>query len=341
MYATCLFCHSNLGKNESLEHFPVGRRIAYDEFTGRLWVICRGCKRWNLSPIETRWEAIEEAERLFRSTRLRVQTDNIAMAQLRDGLELVRIGKPPRLELAGWRYGNVFGKRWRKHAAIAASSLAVSAVYFGSTIGPTVFPGLSHLAGLGSSAYLLYQGAFLTSQWRERNVIRFHLRDEAGNVMGLTRRNVQEARIRGVKMNDDWALNFKCRSWNDTEYAEERIGSIDLEGEHALRALGTMMPYVNRAGARERQVLSAIKVIDNSAGMRELFTLATRPLSDPAVKLITTGRTITGLPPDLRLAMEMVLHEESERRALEGELEVLYERWREAEEIGKIADGLV
>ena len=41
-----------------------------------------------------------------------------------------------------------------------------------------------------------------------------------------------------------------------------------------------------------------------------------------------------------RLALEMALHEESEQRALEGELAPLVAAWREAEEIAAIADSL-
>ena len=29
MYSTCLFCHAQLGANEVVEHFPVGRRLAF------------------------------------------------------------------------------------------------------------------------------------------------------------------------------------------------------------------------------------------------------------------------------------------------------------------------
>ncbi|HMH86422.1 MAG TPA: hypothetical protein VK529_10795, partial [Gemmatimonadaceae bacterium] len=63
MYSTCLFCHTELGANEAVEHFPVGRRLAFDAAKGRLWVVCRKCERWNLTPVEERWEAIEECER--------------------------------------------------------------------------------------------------------------------------------------------------------------------------------------------------------------------------------------------------------------------------------------
>ena len=50
------------------------------------------------------------------------------------------------------------------------------------------------------------------------------------------------------------------------------------------------------------------------------------------------GNTLEWVSPDLRLALEMSLHEADERRALEGELAVLETRWREAEEVAAIAD---
>src|SRR6185503_3261866 len=88
-----------------LSTFPVGRRLAYDPKKGRLWVICTRCGRWNLTPLEERWEAIDDAERLFRGTRLRMSTDNIGLAQFRGGFELVRIGPALLPEIASWRYG--------------------------------------------------------------------------------------------------------------------------------------------------------------------------------------------------------------------------------------------
>ena len=111
MYSTCLFCHRDLGRNEAIELFPIGRRLAFDADRGRLWVICRRCERWNLSPLELRWEVVEACERRFRDTRTRVSTDNIGLARLPEGLDLVRIGRPNRPEFAAWRYGDQFGKR--------------------------------------------------------------------------------------------------------------------------------------------------------------------------------------------------------------------------------------
>src|SRR5215212_7702739 len=132
MYSTCLFCHGRLGANEVIEPFPVGRRLAFDASKGRLWVVCPQCRRWNLTPLEERWEAIEEAERAFRDTRLRVSTDNVGLARLREGLELVRIGAPARPEFAAWRYGDQLGVRRRgAMLKVAAGAVAAAALVTG------------------------------------------------------------------------------------------------------------------------------------------------------------------------------------------------------------------
>lgn len=62
---------------------------------GRLLRVCQ----WNLTPLEERWEEIEECERQYRGTRLRASTDQIGLARLREGMDLIRIGSPLRPEL--------------------------------------------------------------------------------------------------------------------------------------------------------------------------------------------------------------------------------------------------
>ena len=142
MYSTCLFCTNDLGTNETIEHFPIGKRLAFDSAKGRLWVVCHHCGRWNLSPLEERWEAIEEAERVFRGTFVRVSTDNIGLARLPSGLELLRIGAPLRPEFAAWRYGRHFGIRRRRTHVVAGTGIAAAAIA-AVTIGPTIAPALA------------------------------------------------------------------------------------------------------------------------------------------------------------------------------------------------------
>lgn len=50
---------------------------------------------------------------------------------------------------------------------------------------------------------------------------------------------------------------------------------------------------------------------------------------------------IQRLPGPSRLALEMALHEEQERIALQGELRGLEAAWRQAEEIAAISDSLL
>ena len=73
-------------------------------------------------------------------------------------------------------------------------------------------------------------------------------------------------------------------------------------------------------------------------GSAEDFLLRTAAESRPLGKRQDMpGRQ---LRPEGSLALEMALHEEQERRALEGELALLDAAWREAEEIAAIADRL-
>jgi len=50
---------------------------------------------------------------------------------------------------------------------------------------------------------------------------------------------------------------------------------------------------------------------------------------------------INKMPKPTQLALEMALHEEQERRALEGELWRLERAWKSAEEIAAISDSLL
>ncbi|MGE0439668.1 MAG: hypothetical protein AB7L66_14560 [Gemmatimonadales bacterium] len=105
MYRTCLACKRGLGRNRRLEFLPVGRRVAFDPWRGRLWVVCPHCARWNLVPLEERWETIETCERRYRQTRLRAGSGEIQLIGLGADLELIRIGEPSAPELAAWRFG--------------------------------------------------------------------------------------------------------------------------------------------------------------------------------------------------------------------------------------------
>ena len=63
--------------------------------------------------------------------------------------------------------------------------------------------------------------------------------------------------------------------------------------------------------------------------------------SNDAVEHFPVGRPLARLPDLTRLALEVAVADEVERRALEGELATLERAWRDAEEVAAIADSLL
>ena len=101
---------------------------------------------------------------------------------------------------------------------------------------------------------------------------------------------------------------------------------------------------MNESGAKKEEVNEAVRMIGDTPDPSILFErYAGIPVDWVRRSRITQGEPavlLAGLPKEIRLALEMATHEDTERRALEGELAVLEEAWRDAEEIAKIADDM-
>ena len=344
MYSTCLFCNEDLGKNEVIEHFPIGRRLAFDASKGRLWVVCRSCERWNLTPLEERWEAIEECERLFAETRLRASTDNIGLAKLREGLELVRIGTALRPEMAAWRYGDQFGRRRRKH--LIYTGVGISAVAGMVVMGPV----MGWIAGGGWGSWQIITNLHNLYQHRRVRVKMMVPGDERPVV--IRKKNLDKASL--VRVDDGWGLQVSFHRSGTGVYDRNALSfrmkdnsyDVTLKGEQALKAAGKLLPAVNEEGAKTRDVQTAVQLISEAADPNELFNRYAGVGGRPARSRIqprindTLGHRLDALPKEVKLALEMAAHEEQERRALEGELAILEAAWREAEEVAKIADDM-
>ena len=345
MYRTCIFCNQPLGSNEVVEAFPVGRRLAFDPAKGRLWVVCRSCERWNLTPLEERWEAVETCEKLFRATRIRTSTENIGLARHSEGLELVRIGEPLRPEFAAWRYGDQFRRRRRRWIA-AGSAAAVANVATSTTISLTMggLIGGAAAAGLGGGV----AGAVLVTVQRllnrQANSARFRRSD--GTPCTLTRDQVtQFARILAADDEPGFRIEIHKGPFS-------RKDPDSFEGDDAARAINTILPLVNGAGATAHHIREAVSRIESHGEPHRFIADSTARRSAATVRDSRTpgrGRKarlsgpgwVRKMPKPTRLALEMALHEEQERRALEGELAQLEQAWREAEEIAAIADNLL
>ena len=316
MYTTCIFCRKPLGTNGVIETFPVGRRLAFDAHRGRLWVVCRKCERWNLTPLEERWEAVEDCERIFRDTRLRVSTENIGLARHREGLTLVWIGEPLRPEFAAWRYGDQFGKRRRRTALYTAGVLGVAAAG-GVVVGLTV------------SASVLFM-LLVGTPWQQRRKV-VEIPRDGRRTMVLRSLDVSTTRL---CLSEDGA-DLRLHVANYSSLLGEQIW---LDGEEARRVAAVILPAINKAGGKKQTVADAVDLIE-AAGTPERLVTDLASADDFNMNDGSPG-FIWKMPEPTRLALEMALHEEQERRALEGELWVLEQAWKEAEEIAGIADNL-
>jgi hypothetical protein len=361
MYSTCIFCARPLGANEVLETFPVGRRLAFDAWRGRLWALCPRCARWNLAPIEERWEAVEDAERLFRSARLRVQSENIGLARLADGTELIRVGEALPGELAVWRYGERLVRR-RRHHLILATAAGVGGVAL-------VGWGVGTLGFFGVWMAWDFVGDMVRRR-SERRTVHFLPPEESPTGSALL---VQEAHLARARLEldaqDSLLLHLpatRSRRGGLIAPAIRPIPDVLLRDDVARRVLARAMVHVNESGGSRAVVQEAVDRLatagdpDNlvRAAARDGFSvgdaLAAAPLLEiPGVfrvKRTSRRRRRPGprrapaapapLPPPHLLALEMALNEEAERRAMTGELAGLEAAWREAEHIAAIADAL-
>lgn len=338
MFIHCIHCARDLGRNESLEAFPVGKRIAYDPAKGRLWVVCPHCERWNLSPLEERWEAMEDAERQFRAARLRASTDQIGLAHLRSGLDLVRIGSPLRPEMAAWRYGDQFGRRrWRQ--------LMVTGTLVGSA--SALLAGVAYIGvGIGSMAGIYANGGLWDSliHGRPKTVVA-RIRMPDGHVREVQRRHARMSVLEHTAPDAPMQLRV------------EHVGGTDvLRGADAQRVAQQLLPTVNRFGGSKNRVQDAVRLLEDVGdpalvasrlqhrlGARDADKRWKRKRNrwgDSATVSKIPGALHT-LPLHDRLALEMALHEDSERRAMEESLAELERAWQDAEMVAAIADNLL
>ncbi len=316
MYKSCMFCRKPLGANEVVESFPVGRRLAFDSGRGRLWVVCTKCERWNLTPLEERWEAVEDCERIFGDTRIRVSTDNIGLARHPEGLTLVRIGEPMRPEFAAWRYGDQFGRRRKRQILYGAGAAVV--------VGGLVVGGIA--TGVLSGALLSQSGSFVNLWTNHRTLVKLHPED--GKVIRLKRPDLLGTRLR--RTDDEHGFRIQIRKGKKKTW---------YDGLEARRFAGSILPRVNASGARKDTVQRAVQKIE-WVGHPESF-LADIAQRDSYQDKKGVPGYINKMPTTTKLALEMALHEEQERRALEGELWLLERAWEEAEEIAEISDNLL
>jgi len=313
MYSTCVFCRSSLGRNEVLEIFPFGIRVAFDPVKGRLWVICPRCNCWNLAPIEERFEVIEACEELFQGTRVRFSTDNVGLARIRNGFDIVRIGRALRPEFASWRYGPTLRRRRIEMSALVGASIVVAA---GASIGG-VWLNAFNIGAVALGAYGYSLAVVSAHHWRRL------ARVDAGDGTFVQVRGQDLRHSRLAERDGRLALELRHSS-----------GQLLLRDSLAISAIRLLAPLTNPSGGSSSEVAKAVELlgaVDGDAGVAGV--------GEP--RRFGVGVALTNLSPERRLALEMAANEQLETRAFAGELAELERIWRDAEEVAAIADNLL
>jgi len=373
MYSTCTFCYGALGTNTVLETFSVSRRVAFDPKKACLWAVCPSCRRWNLAPLEERWDTVDECERRFRATALRYSSGNIGLAWLKGDVELIRIGPALRPEVAAWRYGRVLTtpRTLARRTMERAAAALVGATR--SLLSPhRAFPRDPRAAVAG--LFLGLYGGRVLDVVHLPNVEPTEPTDSPIAVVRF--RHLARAALVRPEPGRPWALSIPHDQ-----------GVLTVEGDEGVRTVARLLAIINgteRGGGFSHELLeTAVQKVDESAltdsyfnrvlaialrsdwgrghdesDGRSLVQLNTMEVASTEVERLAlrlTGRTfwshggigsepstaLLDVPLVDRLALEMAAHEETERRALEGELEELEAAWREADEIASIADALL
>ena len=334
MYRHCIYCSADLGLNEAIERFPVGKSLAFDAAKGRLWAVCAKCSRWNLAPIEERWEAVEAAEKRFADTASRAQSENVGVARLADGTRLIRVGAALPGELAAWRFGEHLLRRRRRYVGTLVLVGGFAAAQLGEKI---VTKGAA--AGVVSAAWLYAQFRFMTVLKPEVVAHRFR-EGEASNrePFDLTVPDMEGTRLEPTSAGEGFNLTVPFRRSELTVEPGGRqiLTTFDgylVAGEAARNALRRTMANVNVAGGSRRTLAESIRLLEEARTADAYLAKATEERAP-----IHGAEASRSLRRVRRLALEMALHDDTERRALDGELAALERAWRDAEALASIAD---
>lgn len=340
MYTQCVSCDRDLGRNAEVPGFAVGRRIAFDRETGRLWVVCPHCEEWNLAHLETRWEAVEACERLVDEAEARVTGGAMGFARTRGGLQLLRVGGFGRDEIANWRYGRIIARR-RRWALVAMGLVAASVAalsIWAALISRSEAIGVWCVGVLGYSAWWQYQRA-------PSAVI-------LGRTSGGRRFLAWGARLESVRLNVESSHDepelFVPGLWRDGVY----------RGRDALEVLARLLARRSWSALGEADVHDAVERVDRAERhvppppprRRRKKAVTRAPLTSPPpppaawqrlAREASGGFVMSNLAIAEQLALEMAIREELERRDMEREAAASRGEWTAADEVGRISDDLL
>ena len=316
MHSHCLACHKPFPANDVLERFSVGRRVAYDPARGRLWAVCPSCARWTLAPIEERWEALEDLERLTRDrAKLLGETDNIAL--LRSGpLEIVRVGRAGLREESWWRYGEEFSARQSSVRRILRVGTLVDALFM-LVVAGIPFPFGDQGRWVDRARARRFGRTAWSGSWscvRCGDPLRAVRFDDRGRIALLP------ADGDGVR------LRLECARCGPMQPDSGHL----FEGAAGRHLLRRSLAFHNFSGGSETTIRRALDLVERHDSPDD-FVLALSSRRPALGTLDSTGA----------LALEVALNADLERQMLQMRLADLEARWREEENLAGIADSLL
>jgi hypothetical protein len=299
----CMYCGQELGALRAGRPAR-GQRLAYDPGLGRLWQVCANCLRWNCVPLEDRWEALEACERATQgASALLLATAHLALVQV-GSARFIRVGAPPPVELAEWRYSERLDRFLPQPRGWVARLLALPERPVGGYSAHGV-PLFTPLSWVGSP--FLDHGGLLTALLLA--VPLAPVCPACGGPLALEPASFSDVRL--ALERDGPAVQAVC-------------GLCGAEAQVPLSAarptLRAGLAMVNRDQRAVRRVQRAAGAIERAGG-GEAFV---RELARAAPQL-------GSLPPHDRLSLWMSLEEAAEAEALEAE-------WKEAEGLAAIID---
>jgi hypothetical protein len=290
----CLFCRADMGKNDLLPELPAGSRFAFDPANARLWIVCPKCSRWNMAALDEseRRTAVARLESFYTATP-RAELHGIGVADLEGRASLVRVGPGTWSQYSAWRYANRIRRRYLDQIISSVLVLVVIFLIL-SPSGEVVFGSWWAIA-----AIYVWLGGYL---WKYALRPVFHMRDEQGKRRAVRLHHLKQA-----------SVSVKDSGWRLLLRRDRGVSS--LAGLDAIRALGRLLPHWNGRGHSESQLAEALDIIERAGGPAQLFATRLTP-----AWLGAGTHKLADLPPSFVLALQIAAQEESELRALRGEL---------------------
>ena len=296
MTATCAWCDRDLGANQLLPEYPIGRTLAFDPATARIWAVCPKCERWNLSFLDgpERRSALQRLDAFLAATPHRTDANDITVGEVGDTL-LIRVGATGWRSFAAWRYGRKLHQRYRTSLILSPLWMA-AAVY-------TNLPAGRQLLESTWVLHLFLLLLILTSVRDDRRR-RFTVPSEDRSPWRV---NYAECMKVAVEIRGDrWMLLVPTQA-----------DHIRLEAFDALEALRRCLPIIDQRGGSPAKVRRAVELILSQGDPARFLatTFSSAGLGNGVHRIARLGELFI-------VALEIAVNEMSEQRALNDDLTV-------------------